>query len=213
MKTMVIPKDMLPFKVTINGVTYVYEAGTEQEVPDEVAEIIMNRKNDYPPKDREQEAPYKMPVATDTEPGAVMAGEGLVNNDGVLSVVSSEETYPVTFSPEGSSVVCDRTYDEVAEAITSGKYVYGVWVPSAYAPKMFMPGLQYIASANSMYFWQVSDASQVQTKILYHKEQGVIVETLTTDRYYPTAPTEDGTYVLKCVKSGTRVTRSWVKEE
>lgn len=62
MKTMVIPQDMLPFRVTINGVTYVYEAGTEQEVPDEVAEIIMNRKNDYPPRDREQEAPFDVNI-------------------------------------------------------------------------------------------------------------------------------------------------------
>lgn len=152
MKTMEIPWDMLPFRVTINGVKYVYEAGTEQEVPDEVAEIIMNRKNDYPPKDREQEAPYKMPVATDTEPGAVMAGDGLVNNDGVLSVEAP-------------------------------------MIP---------------ATANKLGGVKVGEGLAINVNGVLSVEPGAC---------FPTAPTEDGTYVLKCVISGTSVTRSWVKEE
>lgn len=40
MKTVMIPTFMSPYKCTINGVTYVYPAGTEQTVPDEVAALI-----------------------------------------------------------------------------------------------------------------------------------------------------------------------------
>lgn len=40
MKTIMIPTFMSPYKCTINGVTYVYPAGTEQTVPDEVAALI-----------------------------------------------------------------------------------------------------------------------------------------------------------------------------
>ena len=153
-------------------------------------------------------------AATADTLGGVKVGEGLaINENGVLSVAPVADAYPVTFSTEGASVVCDKTYDEVAAAINAGKYVYGVWVPSAQAPKIFLPGLQFIEASNLMYFWQVADPSYVLTKISYHKVNGVVVTTLNTDRYYPTAPTEDGTYVLKCVKNGSAVTRSWVKEE
>lgn len=40
MKTVKIPTSMRPFVVYVNGEKYIYEAGTEQEVPDEVAIVI-----------------------------------------------------------------------------------------------------------------------------------------------------------------------------
>lgn len=40
MKTVKIPECMSPFEVTVNNHHYRYPAGTEQEVPDEVAEVI-----------------------------------------------------------------------------------------------------------------------------------------------------------------------------
>lgn len=42
MKTVTIPTSMSPFVVTINNHTYSYPAGETVEVPDEVAEAIMN---------------------------------------------------------------------------------------------------------------------------------------------------------------------------
>lgn len=42
MKTIMIPECMNPFEVIINGVKHSYPAGTEQEVPDEVAAVIEN---------------------------------------------------------------------------------------------------------------------------------------------------------------------------
>lgn len=40
METRKIPDNMQPWTCEVNGVKYVYEAGTEQDVPEEVAHII-----------------------------------------------------------------------------------------------------------------------------------------------------------------------------
>ena len=47
-KVVKIPECMNPFHVIVNGVEYSYPAGTEQEVPDEVAVVIEahNKKHD-----------------------------------------------------------------------------------------------------------------------------------------------------------------------
>ena len=122
MKTMVIPKDMLPFKVTINGVTYVYEAGTEQEVPDEVAEIIMNRKNDYPPKDREQEAPFNAGDVEDVQVNGVSVVEGGVANvpvataGGVIGVVGVRADRGITMGGN-NAVIAPATEAEVTNRV------------------------------------------------------------------------------------------------
>lgn len=44
-KKITIPTCMSPFKVTINGEEYIYPAGAEVEVPDEVAHVIECHEN------------------------------------------------------------------------------------------------------------------------------------------------------------------------
>lgn len=50
-KTVKIPDNMSPWKATINGIDYVYPAGTTQEVPDEVAALIERISNVQPEKE------------------------------------------------------------------------------------------------------------------------------------------------------------------
>ena len=51
MKTVKIPKSMDPFYVEVNGEKYSYKAGTEQEVPLEVAAVIENIEGNTPKPD------------------------------------------------------------------------------------------------------------------------------------------------------------------
>lgn len=50
-KTVKIPDNMRPWEATINGLKYVYPAGTTQEVPDEVAALIERISNVQPEKE------------------------------------------------------------------------------------------------------------------------------------------------------------------
>ena len=59
-KTVKIPDNMKPWKATINGVEYEYEAGTVQTVPDEVAELI-TRNEGVTEKFIPEEAPMYEP--------------------------------------------------------------------------------------------------------------------------------------------------------
>ena len=56
-KTVKIPDNMKPWEAIINGVKYVYEAGTEQEVPDEVAAFI-ERLESVKPEVQEPVPPF-----------------------------------------------------------------------------------------------------------------------------------------------------------
>lgn len=59
MKKVQIPTCMSPFIVDVNGKRYIYPAGTEQEVPDEVAIIIENHNKGHEAKHAPTEPPFE----------------------------------------------------------------------------------------------------------------------------------------------------------
>lgn len=89
-KTVKIPDNMRPWEATINGIKYVYPAGTTQEVPDEVAGLIERLSNLEPEKE-----PIAPPFAgggmggadwnaAEGEPGHVLNRTHWVEENGVL---------------------------------------------------------------------------------------------------------------------------------
>lgn len=92
-----IPTFMDPFIVEVNGQQYKYPAGTEQNVPEEVAAVIQNI-NDMTPK----------PAGGS---GGGGAGMMVVN-------ISANEDYSEYYS--------DKTVDEILEAVKAGMIVKAV---------------------------------------------------------------------------------------
>ena len=88
-----IPEDMRPWECNVNGVKYVYPAGTEQNVPAEVAHLI--------------DAWY---VAQEQES---VPGGGGGDSRFVVNVTRDEDWKP-SF---------DKTYEEIMEACLAGKEV------------------------------------------------------------------------------------------
>lgn len=128
-KTVKIPDNMSPWKAIINGVEYVYPAGTTQQVPDEVADFIERISKVEPEK-----APVTPPFAgsdwnaSKGEPGhvlnrthwaettknkvlldttvpasAIADGMALISLDGALE---EGQNYTVTFAGQQYSCVC-----------------------------------------------------------------------------------------------------------
>lgn len=94
-----IPTFMDPFIVEVNGQQYKYPAGTEQNVPEEVAAVIQNI-NDMTPK----------PTGGS---GGGGAGTMVVN---ITPVSAAEQAAEPQF-------IADKTYEEVLDAVLSGKIV------------------------------------------------------------------------------------------
>lgn len=92
-----IPDNMNPWTCEVNGVKYVYEAGTEQNVPEEVAHII--------------DAYWKSIEPVNGGSGGAGAGMMVVN-------ISANEDYSEYYS--------DKTVHEILEAVKAGMIVKAV---------------------------------------------------------------------------------------
>jgi hypothetical protein len=92
-KTIKIPMTSIPFVVYVNGVKYVYEAGSEVTVPEEVAEVI------------EQVIKVQESPAPENGGGGTGGGADLLNADGVIKQEHLPEGYPYPAATyEGSSI-------------------------------------------------------------------------------------------------------------
>ena len=94
-----IPDNMQPWTCEVNGVKYVYEAGTEQDVPEEVAHII--------------DAYWKSVEPVKGGSGGAGAGMMVVNITPVSAAEQAAE----------SQFIADKTYQEILDAVLSGKIV------------------------------------------------------------------------------------------
>ena len=92
-----IPDNMNPWTCEVNGVKYVYEAGTEQDVPEEVAHII--------------DAYWKSVEPVKGGSGGGGAGMMVVN-------ITADENYTEFYS--------DKTVHEILEATKAGMIVKAV---------------------------------------------------------------------------------------
>lgn len=103
-KTVKIPSTSNPWKCVINNTTYVYEAGSEQTVPDEVADII-EAQNEFPPAAPEVDKPF--PAG---------GGGGAVVVHLSVGVVDDQEV-----------IIADKTPQDAWDAMVEGKVVTGVF--------------------------------------------------------------------------------------
>lgn len=92
-----IPDNMNPWTCEVNGVKYVYEAGTEQDVPEEVAHII--------------DAYWKSMEPVKGSSGGAGAGMMVVN---------------ITANDDYSEFYSDKTVHEILEATKAGMIVKAV---------------------------------------------------------------------------------------
>lgn len=106
-----IPENMRPWECSVNGVKYVYPAGTEQDVPEEVAHLI--------------DAWYAAQEQESAPSGGGGSGE-LVVNITVVSTMSAEPT---------PQYVADKTFAEIAEAVSKAKFCRAV--VNAYGELLF----------------------------------------------------------------------------
>jgi hypothetical protein len=97
LKKVMIPTSMDPFVVEVNGLKYEYPAGTEQDVPEEVAAVIDNIE--------------QMTPRPDGGSGGAGAGMMVVN-------ITSNEDYSAFYS--------DKTVHEILEATKAGMIVKAV---------------------------------------------------------------------------------------
>lgn len=97
-----IPECMNPFVVNINGVEYSYPAGTEQVVPEEVAEVIEQHMDAVPKPDGDA---------------------GIAIGGGMVVHITAVATMEVEAGPQYAA---DKTYDEIMGAIHSGSNVIAI---------------------------------------------------------------------------------------
>lgn len=97
MKKVIIPSSSNPFVVDINGKKYTYQAGTEQEVPDEVAVIIEAYYEHHTAKPEETTPPFSCCSGGGGTGGGGSGGSGSVSGkDGVSPTVSISKVDKVT---------------------------------------------------------------------------------------------------------------------
>lgn len=124
-RSVTIPTYMQPdFVCTINNVTYRYKAGTTQEVPDEVAELIENIDAQEPvPVPPIPEGMWRADVPNGTYIASVNDGVAQYkNNDPYVIDLTSLETQPgVTINLTEEGII---TYDEFIAATSSGRDIY-----------------------------------------------------------------------------------------
>lgn len=124
-----IPEDMRPWECNVNGVKYVYPAGTEQNVPAEVAALIdaywEKQEVDYPETGISFNDLRDRPFGESTEVLFDQTVE-LEGGDAMLSTplgLFEGQTYKVTFD--------GTTYDCIAEMFsTDGTTKLGVYIGS-----------------------------------------------------------------------------------
>ncbi len=105
-KTVKIPDNMSPWEATINGLKYVYPAGTTQEVPDEVAALIERLSNLEPEKE---------PIA----PPFAGGGMGGADWNAAIMVVSFK-----SHNLETGEIFMSHTASEIGQAVADGKIVF-----------------------------------------------------------------------------------------
>lgn len=108
-KTIMIPDNMNPYYVEVNGVKYSYPAGTEQEVPDAVAEVIEANVL-LEPKPHSGTGTFEDPFVLEHETQTVMVTFE-ARNPNLKRYFKIPTRYGgyfyATFGPEGESVGAD----------------------------------------------------------------------------------------------------------
>ncbi|MBQ7247121.1 MAG: hypothetical protein IJS22_03405 [Lachnospiraceae bacterium] len=110
MRTIVIPSDRNPYEIEIDGVKYSYPAGSTQDVPDEVAELIEH--NQYNHKD---------PNAGETP--AVRITREIAELREEIAELKTQIIPVVSFNVEEGAVTGSHTPAEVKAYIDSGRDV------------------------------------------------------------------------------------------
>lgn len=142
-RTVLIPSETDPFVVKLNFDTYSYPAGTEQSVPDEVADVIDNYWRNQPKDpgvaydarytkkdvDDSVDTTNKLPAVTSADEGKVLT----VDDEGKFVVGSAGASYlEVLFTiDEEENFTCNHTYAEIATAINDNitiiaRFAYGI---------------------------------------------------------------------------------------
>ena len=89
MKTITIPTNYDPFRVTVNGKEYVYQGGATVSVPDDVADVIENMiQPEYEPHSD---------FVTEADMKAYISGEGFEETSNKVTSISatpSDTKYP-----------------------------------------------------------------------------------------------------------------------
>lgn len=132
-----IPEDMRPWECNVNGVKYVYPAGTEQNVPAEVAALIdaywEKQEVDYPEtgisfndlKDR----PFgeSTEVLFDQRVEFVDIGNGMMVFDGEPpEPLETGKTYTVTYNGEKYNCVAFDASDDGTEVAIGNSVIFGM---------------------------------------------------------------------------------------
>lgn len=105
MKKVQIPTCMSPFIVDVNGKRYIYPAGTEQEVPDEVAIIIENHNKGHEAKHAPTVPPFESGLAIQS----ATVGQTLV-----VEEVDANGKITKCKGAEYQEKICDSEWVEVA---------------------------------------------------------------------------------------------------
>jgi hypothetical protein len=134
-KTVKIPDNMSPWKAIINGVEYVYPAGTTQEVPDAVADFIERISKVEPEK-----APVMPPFAGGADWNAKEGEPGHVLNRTHYEETTTVKGDTLTWdgNTEGKVTAVDGMFVKISDAIVTVEdikngYTYGsTWEDGSY---------------------------------------------------------------------------------
>lgn len=132
-----IPEDMRPWECNVNGVKYVYPAGTEQNVPAEVAALIdaywEKQKVDYPETGtsfndlRDRPFGESTEVLFDQRVEFVDMGNGMMVFDGEPpEPLETGKTYTVTYNGEKYNCVAFDASDDGTEVAIGNSVIFGM---------------------------------------------------------------------------------------
>ena len=130
MKTITIPTNYDPFRVTVNGKEYVYAGGSTVSVPDDVADVIENIiKPEYEPYDDiETQLSKKLSLSGGTMSGGINMGKNNIIGVGLLRCGASAEAQAINCSnkrilgvgnPSSATDAANKKYvdDSIAAAL------------------------------------------------------------------------------------------------
>lgn len=95
-----------------------------------------------------------LPSVTAADNGKLL---GVVEGEwGKVNGGSGSDVFAVTFMLNGDNIVCDKSYDEIKQAVESGKFIYGIFLENGYRTPLIFDLIEPTEEHGSAVFHQMN---------------------------------------------------------
>lgn len=128
-----IPNTRNPWVATVNGKTYTYEAGTEQEVPEEIAHLIDQEMEHLKPKHPQQSGGGGMLVTVTRNDDGTFTPDKTFQE--AINAVAAGVDMRFVIQQEGNG---NRTFPFLTNAYIGDEFGQEIWVFNAWSYEQYL---------------------------------------------------------------------------